>query len=239
MAKIPHHIAVIMDGNGRWAKKRGLPRIFGHRKGAKRVRDAIRLCRVQGVKVLTLFALSVENYLHRPKSEVESLIELLSDSILSNLDELCQNKVRLRFIGDLSVFPKKLLNEIQQAEQLTQFDCDLEVLVAINYSGRWDILQAVDRYAAQCRQQPVFDAQVHGFSSYLATADYSDPDLLIRTGGDKRVSNFMLWQCAYTEICFFDEYWPDFSEELFLRALTMYRHAQRNFGRTQVEGSHD
>ncbi len=235
MTNKPYHVAIIMDGNGRWAKKRGLPPVFGHRKGAKRVRDVIYFCRKHHVKVLSLFALSVENFSTRSRREVDALIELLSDSLTTHLDEFRENNIKLKFIGDMSVFPDTLISKIADAEQITSANYELEVLVAINYSGRWDIAQAANQYASYLKHNTAARMSNDKFSSFLSTSNYPDPDLLIRTGGHQRISNFMLWQSAYTELCFLDSFWPDFTEALFLKALSQFALAERNFGGRKKE----
>ena len=233
---LPEHVAIIMDGNGRWAKERKRPRFFGHRHGVKAVRKAIEFCVASKIPTLTLFALSVENFLFRPEKEVSLLLRLLSESIASYLPKLVHQGVKLSFIGDLSAFPDQFLSDIEKSKKLTQDGHVLNLVVALNYSGRWDVFQAANKYRDYCNQQggEAFGEQDH-YSRFLSLASFSDPDLLIRTGGDQRISNFLLWQCAYTEIFFMNEFWPDFDDVSFQKAIDFYAASQRRFGRVKEE----
>ncbi|OGT51836.1 MAG: di-trans,poly-cis-decaprenylcistransferase [Gammaproteobacteria bacterium RIFCSPHIGHO2_12_FULL_42_13] len=227
---MPSHVAVIMDGNGRWAKQRHLPRAMGHRAGVKSVRRAITFCIDHHIPTLTLFALSVENYLMRPALEVQFLTALLSESLLSNLKDLEEQKVCVRVIGDLSVFPEKTRSEIADTESRTKNNCALTLVLAINYSGRWDILQAAKQFAVQ--HQNIAHATEADFSRYLCLQDLSPPDLLIRTGGEQRISNFLLWQLAYTELYFAEVMWPGFDDKIFQQAIEAFQKRERRFGLT-------
>jgi len=232
------HVAIVMDGNGRWARKRLLPRIAGHRVGVDTVRKLVRACRKRGVGVLTLFAFSSENW-NRPQDEVGALMELFIIALKKEAKELNKNNVRLRVIGDTQAFPEKLQQQIHAAEDLTRGNDGLDLLVAANYGGRWDIAQAARRLAADAAagrlEVDAIDEQA--MSRHMALADWPDPDLFIRTGGEQRISNFLLWQLAYAELYFTDTLWPDFDTAAFDQALAWFSKRQRRFGRTgeQVE----
>lgn len=230
----PRHIAIVMDGNGRWAKQYGLPRIAGHRAGAKSVRKAVDFCVKREIQALTLFALSVENWKCRPQAEVEFLLSLFLDSLKNNTAELNENNVKIRIVGDLSPFNEKLRNQINKSEMLTAKNTGLTLVIAINYSGRWDIIQATRRLAEQVKQHALDIADItdESFQKYLCLNDLPEPDLLIRTSGEQRISNFMLWQFAYTEMFFSAVHWPDFDENVFENACAFYRSRQRRFGYT-------
>lgn len=233
MARLPRHIAIIMDGNGRWAKQRDLPRHAGHKAGVKSVRSSVEESVRHGVEVLTLFAFSSENW-KRPKKEVSLLMDLFMVALQREVKRLKRNNVRLRIIGDRSAFSEKLQQRIAQAEADTGA-CDGMVLqIAANYGGRWDIARAVRRLATRVAEGTLdperIDEAVIG--SELSFAGLPDPDLFIRTGGEQRISNFMLWQCAYTELYFTDTYWPDFDADAFNEALDYYAGRQRRFGMT-------
>ena len=238
MARLPRHIAIIMDGNGRWAKQRDLPRHAGHKAGVKSVRSSVEESVRHGVEVLTLFAFSSENW-KRPKKEVSLLMDLFMVALQREVKRLKRNNVRLRIIGDRSAFSEKLQQRIAQAEADTG-ECDGMVLqIAANYGGRWDISRAVRRLATRVAEGTLDPERIDeaAIGSELSFAGLPDPDLFIRTGGEQRISNFMLWQCAYTELYFTDTYWPDFDAEAFSQALAYYAGRQRRFGMTgeQVE----
>lgn len=240
MSKPAHqlkHVAIVMDGNGRWARQRLLPRIAGHRAGAKTVRKIVEYCFQQKVEVLTLFALSVENFNLRPLREVQLLLRLFLESLQNNLQELNEKNVRLRIIGDRSRFDEELLKQIDLSEKLTEKNTGLQLVMAINYSGRWEITQAARELAQQVAQQQlrVEDITPEIFQQHLSLTDLPEPDLLIRTSGEQRISNFMLWQFAYTEMFFTDVYWPDFDERTFQRAVDFYHSKQRRFGQTSEQ----
>ncbi len=236
--RIPRHIAIIMDGNGRWAKKRHMPRVAGHRAGVESVRAIIQRCGELNVEVLTLFAFSSENW-RRPEKEVGLLMELFIMALQRESKKLREGKVRLKVIGDLSRFSDKLRKEIKKAEDLTKENTGLELVIAANYGGRWDITQAVQSVASQVKQG-VIDAdavtEAH-IEKYLSLAGLPEPDLFIRTGGEQRISNFLLWQLAYSELYFTDILWPDFNKDELNIALEWFAGRQRRFGRTgdQVE----
>jgi len=231
---LPKHVAIIMDGNGRWAKQRGLPRFEGHRAGTESVRKALEFASEHEIEVLTLFALSVENYDCRPPEEVEFLLSLLLESLQKNTEELHSKKIRVRIIGDRSQFGEALLKQIETTERLTQGNNGMTLVLAINYSGRWDILQAAKRFEEDVSlgKQELDTVDENQFSRYLSLVDLPEPDLFIRTSGELRISNFMLWHFAYTELFFPDEYWPDFDEAVFQRGLDAFAQRERRFGMT-------
>ncbi len=229
------HIAIIMDGNGRWANERGLPRLSGPGQGAQAVREVISGCLHNNVQVLTLYALSTDNYLYRSQEEVSGLVELFVKSITDNIDELQQQNVSLKVIGNLSALPQDLVALIQSTEDKTKSNTKFKLMLAVNYSGQWDILQASKKYHQHCEQNNIADDSISLFSSFLTTGDNPPPDILIRTGGHHRLSNFLLWQCAYTEIYFCKEYWPDFNETMLNEILKTYAQTQRKFGRVLAE----
>ncbi len=236
---VPRHVAIIMDGNGRWAKRRFLPRIAGHHKGVEAVRSIVRTCADRGVKALTLFAFSSENW-RRPAEEVSLLMQLFVSALQQEVDRLHQNGIRFRAIGDISRFDRKLVELIEGAQKMTAANTGLTLTVAANYGGRWDILQAVDRLRHEhgtC-STPWTEAQL---MQYLSMGDLPEPDLFIRTGGEQRISNFLLWQLAYTELYFTDTLWPDFDAKALDLAFDSYRQRERRFGRTseQVAGTVD
>jgi undecaprenyl diphosphate synthase len=229
----PRHIAVIMDGNGRWAKRRGLPRVAGHRRGVEVVKRMVPICGRQGIPYLTLFAFSSENW-KRPSKEVRLLIELLTATLENEMRRLHEHKVRLRVIGDLSRFPDRLQRKIDEAEELTRNNKALNLTIAVNYGGRWDLTQAMRSIgeliqAGELAPEAVSPAMIE---SHLCTSDLPEPDLFIRTGGEKRVSNFLLWQLAYTELYFTETYWPDFDEQCLSRALQSFAGRERRYGQT-------
>jgi undecaprenyl diphosphate synthase len=229
----PRHIAIIMDGNGRWARKRGLPRVAGHRRGVETVKNMVPICGKRGIPYLTLFAFSSENW-RRPSTEVKLLIELLHTTLETEMRRLHEHNVRLRVIGDLSRFPAKLQRKIDQAHHLTRDNKALNLTIAINYGGQWDMTQAC-RSIAQLVARGELSAEAITpalIESHLCTSELPPPDLFIRTGGEQRVSNFLLWQLAYTELYFCDTYWPDFDEHSVDRALEQFASRQRRFGKT-------
>lgn len=237
-ATIPRHLAIIMDGNGRWAKRRRLPRVAGHRAGVEAVRRMVVPCAQMGVEVLTLFAFSSENW-RRPKREIALLMELFFTSLQEEATKLSENNVRLRVIGDDSAFPSKLRGSIDEVQKLTQGNSGLTLVIAANYGGRWDITQAARALASQVaagvmRAEDITEAAVE---AHLSLGDLPDPDLIIRTGGEQRISNYLLWQLAYTEFFFTDSLWPDFTPAHLEMALNSYAMRQRRFGKTgeQVE----
>lgn len=232
VAAVPQHIAIIMDGNGRWAKKRLLPRVAGHAVGVKRVRDIVKACAAQGVAYLTLFAFSSENW-RRPEAEVSRLMELFVEALEDEVDRLIQNGVRLNVVGNLTRFSPRIQELVTAAEVRTAGCNRLTLTIAANYGGRWDILNAVNRWRAANPEATVIDET--SLTEYLSLGDIPEPDLFIRTGGEQRISNFMLWQLAYTELYFTDIYWPDFNAEALASAIQSYQHRERRFGRTSEQ----
>lgn len=235
---LPRHVAIIMDGNGRWARKRMLPRHAGHREGVKAVRRIVEACKSKGVEALTLFAFSSENW-RRPAKEVGLLMELFLHTLKKEVNRLDRNGVRLRFIGDRSAFGEKLRHLMAAAETQTETNTELTLCIAANYGGRWDITQAARHLAQQVAagELAVEDLDEALIAAQLSLADLPEPDLFIRTGGEERISNFLLWQLAYTECYFTDTLWPDFDTKAFETALSSFAGRQRRFGRTgdQVE----
>lgn len=220
---IPHHIAVVMDGNGRWAQKRFLPRVAGHRQGVEAVRALIRSAGEHGVESLTVFAFSSENW-QRPPDEVSFLMDLFLRALRDEVQKMHANGIRFRAVGDTSVLDDETRRLIDDAEQLTVLNRKIQFNVAVNYGGRWDIEQAVAKAVEQ--------GDASRFAEYLSFAGQTDPDLFIRTGGERRISNFLLWQMAYTELYFTDTLWPDFGADEFEKALSWYAIRERRFGKT-------
>lgn len=233
---LPRHIAIIMDGNGRWAKKRHLPRIAGHRAGVEAVRRVVEACAKRGVAALTLFAFSSENW-RRPAQEVSLLMELFLTALQRETRSLHKNNVRLRIIGDRDLLGPKLRQAIVDAESLTAANTGLHVTIAANYGGRWDVIQAARRIAEKVREGTLDTAAIDEqlFGQYLALSDLPEPDLFIRTGGEQRISNFLLWQLAYTELLFTDISWPDFDEGALDTALASFAARERRFGKTSEQ----
>ena len=234
--RIPRHIAIIMDGNGRWAKQRFMPRVAGHQRGVEALRDSVKACVELGVKYLTVFAFSSENW-RRPADEVSFLMTLFLKMLEREISKLHQNNIRLRIIGDRSRFDDKLKQTMQEAESLTANNSALTLTIAANYGGRWDVMQAMQ---SLLKEQPHL-AQTFteaDFQPYLTMSDAPEPDLFIRTGGEQRISNFMLWQLAYTELYFTDTLWPAFDRNELDKAIASYQKRERRFGRTseQLEG---
>ncbi len=228
---IPRHVAVIMDGNGRWAQKRGEDRVFGHINGVESMRKVIRAAVDCGVEYLTVYAFSTENW-GRPEQEVTALMELLCKTIANETEELKQNGVRMRFIGDIQALSKDVRTAIAKSEKETFQNRKLTLIIAVNYSSRWEITQMVRKVAVQVRDEglQVHDITAETIAANLATAGIPDPDLLIRTSGELRLSNFLLWQLSYSELYFTDVYWPDFDEEAFYQAIREYQHRDRRYG---------
>jgi undecaprenyl diphosphate synthase len=233
VAEIPKHIAVIMDGNGRWARKRFLPRVAGHKRGVETVRDLVKHCVSLNVEYLTLFAFSSENW-RRPREEVSFLMGLFMHALKREVVKLHKNNIRLIMIGDRSRFDNDLIAQIEVAEQLTANNSGLVLTIAANYGGRWDMLQAVNKM--QLTQPEYIGAyQEEHLTPYLSMSYAPEPDLFIRTGGESRISNFLLWQLAYTELYFTDTLWPDFNEEALNLAIKSYQKRERRFGRTSEQ----
>lgn len=229
---VPQHIAIIMDGNGRWAKRRLMPRVAGHRKGVEALRGVIRACAERGVSHLTVFAFSSENW-RRPQEEVTLLMELFMRALENEVARLHENDIRFRVIGDLTGFSGRIQKLIRDAEALTRNNTRLTFTVAANYGGRWDIVQAVKKMvAASVAAEDINEAVL---AEQLSMADMPEPDLFIRTGGEQRISNFLLWQLAYTELYFTDALWPDFDAAALDAAVASYRARERRFGRTSEQ----
>lgn len=235
VASVPRHIAIIMDGNGRWAKKRFLPRVAGHKRGVEAVRNTVKSCAEMGVEYLTLFAFSSENW-RRPQDEVSFLMELFLQVLEREVERLHRNNIRLKIIGASERFNPALLERIARAEEKTAANSGLTLTVAADYGGRWDVLQAVKRLAVE-RHGDLSGVSEADLAGQLSMAYAPEPDLFIRTGGEQRISNFLLWQLAYSELYFSDLYWPDFKHEAMRKALADFSKRQRRFGKTseQVE----
>jgi len=235
---LPRHIAVIMDGNGRWAKQQGvLNRVFGHRNAIKAVREATEGCAELGVKYLTLYTFSTENW-DRPKEEVEALMNLLVSTITDETPTLQKNNVRLLTIGDTDSLPDRCRRDLLKAIEATHYNTGLCLVLALSYSGKWDLTRAVQRLAERVQRGEIRPDQLTEahLDETLATAGMPDPDLMIRTGGDHRISNFMLWQLAYAELYIFDDlYWPDFRREHLYQAILDYQNRERRFGKTSAQ----
>ncbi|MGL1833754.1 polyprenyl diphosphate synthase [Rhodocyclaceae bacterium SMB388] len=233
VAAVPRHIAIIMDGNGRWARKRFLPRVAGHRRGVESVRTVIRACMERGVTHLTLFAFSSENW-RRPPDEVSFLMQLFLRSLQKEIDRLHENRIRFRVIGDQGRLDPQLVERIRHTEMLTSGNDRLTLTIAANYGGRWDILQAMNRMLSRYPERHA-DFTEAELSAELAMNYGPEPDLFIRTGGEQRISNFLLWQLAYTELYFTDTLWPDFDETALDVAIRSYAARERRFGRTSEQ----
>ena len=229
--ELPKHIAIIMDGNGRWAKERGLSRVFGHREGVKSVRDIVEASGQLGIKYLTLYTFSTENW-RRPKTEVTVLMKLLIRALKDETDRLHENNVKLITTGDVSTLPDRVLKELLDAIEKTKNNKLMTLNLALSYSGKWDIVNAFKNMYQDLQNHKLnfFDISEKKVSEYLSTANIPDPDLLIRTGGDFRISNFLLWQIAYSEIYIEKVFWPDFRREHYYEAIREYQKRERRFG---------
>ena len=229
----PRHIAIIMDGNGRWAQKRFMPRVVGHQAGVKTVREIVEYCVQEKIQVLSLFAFSSENW-RRPPEEVSLLMKLFSSTLDAQIEKLHRNDIKLQCIGDRSAFPSALQAKIRQSEERTQDNTGLTLLIAANYGGRWDMCQAAQKVMAKIISGEIQSATITEelIKQHLSTARLPEPDLFIRTGGEERISNFLLWQLAYTELYFTPTLWPDFGQQALVEAIESFRHRQRRFGRT-------
>ncbi|NES19909.1 MAG: isoprenyl transferase [Symploca sp. SIO3E6] len=230
--RLPRHVAVIMDGNGRWAKRRGLPRIIGHRQGVDALKNLLRCCDDWGIEALTAYAFSTENW-GRPNEEVDFLMTLFERVLMRELQEMMEENVRIEFVGNLAVLPRSLQTQIARSMTLTKENTGIQFTVATNYGGRQEILQAARAIATQVQQGNIQPDEIDEalFSQHLYTANVCDPDLLIRTSGEMRLSNFLLWQMAYAEIYITDALWPDFDRGEFHRALSNYQQRSRRFGK--------
>jgi undecaprenyl diphosphate synthase len=231
-ALVPKHVAIIMDGNGRWATSRYLPRVAGHAKGVETVRKVVKECITRGVGYLTLFAFSSENW-RRPADEVSVLMRLFATALEREVDKMHANGIRLRVVGDLSRFDARLLELIAHAEEKTESNSRLTLTICANYGGRWDLMQATNRMVSEHPGQN--DYSESDLAPYLAMAYAPEPDLFIRTGGEQRISNFLLWQLAYTELYFTDIFWPDFDAAALDEAIDSYQQRERRFGRTSAQ----
>lgn len=231
LERMPQHVAIIMDGNGRWAKQQGKLRIFGHQNGVQAVRKAVNFAAQNGIKVLTLYAFSSENW-RRPEEEVSALMTLFMKALRYEVRKLNKHNIRLKIIGDTARFNEKLRQEIQQAESLTSNNTGLTLNIAANYGGQWDIVQATQKLVEQVQQGQLSASEItpEHFQTMLATENQPQVDLLIRTSGEQRISNFLLWQIAYAELFFSPVLWPDFDEHTFAEAIMAYQQRERRFG---------
>ena len=229
----PRHIAIIMDGNGRWAEKKMMPRIMGHRAGVKAVQKIVEHCVKEKIEVLSLFAFSSENW-RRPKKEVNMLMELFMGTLQTQVDKLDKNNIKLHIVGDKTAFSEKLQNKIAQAEAQTDDNTGLNLVIAANYGGRWDITQAVQKITAKIVSGALEAEEITEelISQHIITSELPEPDLFIRSGGEQRISNFLLWQLAYTEFYFTEALWPDFNQHLLAEAIDSFKSRQRRFGKT-------
>lgn len=234
--KVPNHVAIIMDGNGRWAKQQGENRIYGHYEGVNSVRSVVEAAAEIGVKYLTLYAFSTENW-NRPKEEIDALMELLVATISIEAPQLHKNKVRLLAIGNLESLPPACLQELNESIQLTANNTGLTLVLALSYSSKWEITQAMKHIAKEVKEGKLSleDITEKNIESYLCTKHIPDPELMIRTSGEHRISNFLLWQLAYAEFYFTDKLWPDFRKDDFFSAIVNYQNRERRFGKTSEQ----
>lgn len=233
---IPSHVAIIMDGNGRWAKERGEHRVFGHTSGVESVREALKAATDCGVEYLTLYAFSTENW-NRPQEEVDALMNLLVDTIANEIAELNENNVKFLVIGNIDAMPQSCVSAIQQGMEATKNNTGTKLILALNYSARWDISNALRNITELATQGKITPGEIdqETIKDYLSTAAYPDPELLIRTSGEMRVSNFLLWEMAYTELLFTPKYWPDFKQEDFFQAVYEFQQRERRFGQVSEQ----
>ena len=234
--KLPKHVAIIMDGNGRWAKKNGKARIFGHQNGVKAVRNVTEAAAEIGIDYLTLYAFSTENW-NRPKAEVNALMHLLVSTIAKETKTLNKNNIRLSAIGDIDSLPSKCISELDKAIEQTSKNDGLTLVLALSYSSRWEIINAVKKLLIDVKADKVNEAEINEslFNNYLCTQNIPDPELLIRTSGEYRISNFLLWQSAYAEFYFTKTFWPDFTKENFWEAIMDFQKRERRFGKTSEQ----
>jgi undecaprenyl diphosphate synthase len=234
--RIPRHVAIIMDGNGRWAKSKGEDRMFGHQNGVDSVDQISEAAGETGVKYLTLYAFSTENW-NRPQQEVDALMDLLVSAVRNNIEKLMRNNVRLCVVGDIDRLPEKTRNNLLGAVEQTNTNTGLHLVLALSYSSRWEILNAVKKIAKEVKngEAAMEDIDEVFFSNHLTTAGIPDPDLLIRTSGELRISNFLMWQLAYSELYFTDTCWPEFKKEQFYEAIVDYQKRERRFGKTSEQ----
>jgi undecaprenyl diphosphate synthase len=233
---LPRHVAIVMDGNGRWAEKRCKPRLYGHKVGADSVRDIVEISREIGIEILTLYALSSENW-NRPASEVNGLMSILQSYLTSELSRMLENDIRLTCIGDISRLPESVRTVLDDSIQKTSGNSSLVLNLALSYGSRDELVRAVQIIADKCVRGELLPIEIvsETISSHLYTAGMADPDLLIRTGGEARLSNFLLWQASYTEIFFTDVMWPDFRRKMFLEAISDFQNRERRFGKTSAQ----
>ena len=236
LTRVPQHIAIIMDGNGRWAKKQGEDRLFGHNIGIESVRGTLKAAKKMGVKFLTMYTFSTENW-NRPQEEVEGLMDLLVKTIANEVDELNENGVKLWAIGDIQGLPKDCQDELQAAMDKTSHNTEINLVLALNYSSRWEIKRAIGQIVEKAKsdEHSIFEINDELIDSYLSTNGIPDPELLIRTSGEYRISNFLLWQIAYTELHFTDVLWPDFRDEDLFKAVLDYQSRERRFGQVSEQ----
>ncbi|MCW3086325.1 MAG: undecaprenyl diphosphate synthase [Bacteroidetes bacterium] len=236
LSKLPEHIAIIMDGNGRWAKQQGEQRIYGHENGVKSVRDTVEAAAELGVKYLTLYAFSTENW-NRPKEEVMALMQLLVHTISAETKTLNKNNIRLQAIGDLKSLPADCYNELQEAIESTKTNSRTTLVLALSYSSRWEMVNAIKEIAAKVENNTLSAAAIteDTINAHLCTAGMPEPELMIRTSGEHRISNFLLWQLAYAELYFTDKLWPDFRKEDLYEAILDYQNRERRFGKTSEQ----
>jgi undecaprenyl diphosphate synthase len=229
----PKHVAIIMDGNGRWASNHGKNRLQGHNSGVDSVREALTAAQKHKIKFLTLYTFSTENW-NRPKEEVDGLMNLFAKTIANEIEELHQNKVRIKFIGNIDLLPEFARNALFSASEYTKENTGITLTLALSYSSRWEILNATKKIAAEVKEGRLLEENITEelFSNYLTTAGIPDPELIIRTSGEFRISNFLLWQIAYSEFYFTDTLWPDFKEKDFELAINSYHNRERRFGKT-------
>jgi undecaprenyl diphosphate synthase len=234
--KLPHHVAIIMDGNGRWAKKRGALRVFGHQHGVTAVRETVEAAAEIGIKYLTLYAFSTENW-NRPKFEVDALMELLVKTINKETDTLKKNNIRLLAIGDIESLHKDCYNELIKTIKLTENNSQMTLILALSYSSKWEITEAVKKIAVKVKnnEMTINDINQNLISNSLSTKNIPDPELLIRTSGEYRISNFLLWQLAYSELYFTPVLWPDFRKDDFYKAIVNFQERERRFGMTSEQ----
>lgn len=234
--RVPQHVAIIMDGNGRWAKRQGLDRSFGHRAGVDALHNTLEAAKNAGVKYMTVYTFSTENW-NRPKEEVDTLMGLICFGVERETPGMIRNGVRLQVVGDLSRLPDDVRARMQKCIDDTAAGKDITLVIALSYSSRWEMTEAVRRLAAEAVAGKIRPDQIDEqmISAHLATASYPDPDLLIRTGGEQRISNYLLWQIAYSELYFTDTYWPDFTPDCLYQAILEYQNRERRFGKTSEQ----
>lgn len=232
-SKLPQHIAIIMDGNGRWAKERQQDRLYGHYEGVVSVRDIVNACGEIGIKYLTLYAFSTENW-NRPKAEVDALMELLVNTLRKEVDELHKNGVKLHVIGDLKSMPEICQKELNEAMDITANNTGVQLILALSYSSKWELIEAAKKFAQEVKDGKcsVDDLDDQRFKTYLETTEFPDPELMIRTSGEYRISNYLLYQLAYAELYFTNTHWPDFRKPHLIEALINYQQRERRFGKT-------